>query len=117
GAIVDQARVDKLAKIYEVQPFTLADGDPKVGEIFAYHLDNKLIAPDEVRARLGLPPLPNGAGSVERLAEERLAGADEPGALAKVEAAEVKRGPPAEEPAASPADVEPTTQRSRPAPT
>lgn len=118
GAIVDQARVDKLAKIYEVQPFQLADGDPKVGEIFAYHLDNKLVAPDEVRARLGLPPLPDGAGSVERLAQERLAGADEPGALAKVEAAEVKKAPAADVPAVPPppADAEPTTQRSRPAP-
>lgn len=85
GGVVDQGRADKLAERFEALPLRLADGDPKVGEIFQYHIENKLVAPDEARARLGLPPLPDGAGSVERLAEERLAGADEAGALAKVE--------------------------------
>ena len=90
GAIVDQQRVNTIASDFEVKPFALADRDPKVGEIFEYHIEQKLVAPDEARARLGLPPLPDGMGSVERLAEERAAGGDETGALAKVDAAEVK---------------------------
>jgi hypothetical protein len=90
GAPPDQPRVDKLAEAFEVKPFQLADGDPKVGQIFGWHVKAKLVAPDEVRKPLGLPPLPDGMGSVERLAEERAAGGDETGALAKVDAAATK---------------------------
>jgi hypothetical protein len=116
GGVVDQARVEKLASVLEVQSFTLADAQPKGGEIFAYHYDNKLIAPDEGRERLGLPPLPNGAGSVERLAEERLAGGDKPGVLAPTASKPPTPAAPTE-PARSAEDAEPTTQRStRPAP-
>lgn len=94
GGAVDQERVRTLSSEFEVKPFTLADPTPK-GEIYQYHIENKIVAPDQVLERLGLPPLPNGAGSVERLAEERLAGADKPGALAQIEKA---KGPPAAEP-------------------
>jgi hypothetical protein len=87
GGIVDQDRADRLAERFEVLPLVLADTNPKGGEIFGYHIDAKLVAPDEVRERLGFDPLPKGAGSVERLAEERLAGADEPGAMAEIEKA------------------------------
>ena len=112
GAIVDQPRVDKLAEAFEVKPFTLADADPKVGEIREYHITNKIVAPDQVLARLGLPPLPNGAGSPERLAQERLAGGDETGALAKVDAAEAKDGAP--EDAAAEEEAAPEAQRNPP---
>jgi hypothetical protein len=126
GALVNKDRVVALAKVMEVAPFELADEAPKGGEIFEYHITNKIVAPDQVLARLGLPPLPNGMGSPERLAEERAAGGDETGALAKVEASETKeeaapgdeepapeatRNPPVGEP---PAEPEPKTQRSRP---
>lgn len=50
--------------------------------ILAWHITNKIVAPDQVLAALGLPPLPDGAGSVERLATERLAGKDEAGTKA-----------------------------------
>lgn len=58
--------------------------------ILAWHAEQKHVAPDEVRAGLRLDPLPNGAGSVEQLATERKEGGDQPGALAKIEAAKVK---------------------------
>lgn len=47
--------------------------------ILAWQAEQKLVAPDEVRASLRLPPMPNGAGSLGRLAEERLAGKDAAG--------------------------------------
>jgi hypothetical protein len=59
---------------------------------------------DEWRVQQGVAPLPNGAGSVERLAEERMKGGDETGALAKVEAKE--RGSKEED------DASPSTKRS-----
>ncbi|HSM93369.1 MAG TPA: hypothetical protein VLT47_10835 [Anaeromyxobacteraceae bacterium] len=90
GIAVPQDEADHIADELEVRRVPLADLEPAVGEIEDTHIKNKLVSPDEVRARLGLPPLPNGAGSVERLAEERLAGGDEAGALAKVDAAATK---------------------------
>ena len=65
----------------------LVDPKPKGAELYAWHIENKLVAPDEARDRLGLPALPGGAGGIDQLAADRLAGADKPGALAKVEAA------------------------------
>ncbi len=88
GGIVDQATVDKRAALYEVESIQLADATPEAGEIYQYHIENKIVAPDQVLERLGLPPMPKGAGSVERLAEERLAGADKPGTMAQIEKAE-----------------------------
>lgn len=104
GGVVDQDRVDLLAQDFEARPFTLADATPRAGEIFEYHITNKQVAVDEVRARIGLDPLPDGIGSVERLAEERAAGADQAGALAKIETAKEK---PTDE-QASPAAAEET---------
>jgi hypothetical protein len=101
GAPPTQARVKTLAEAFEVEEFTLVDPAPKGGEIFAYHYENKLVAPDEGRSRLGLPPLPDGAGSVERLAEERLAGADKPGVLAKGTPPEAEQDAPAAPPPAA----------------
>lgn len=79
GAVVDQARVDKLAEKFEAVAFILADTTPKGGDVHEYDLELKIVAPDEQRARLGLPPLPDGIGSVERLAEERAKGLDKVG--------------------------------------
>jgi hypothetical protein len=98
GAPPNQDRVNKLASIIEAQPFTLVDGGVP---ITIEAVEKKLAAVDEWRVQQGVAPLPNGAGSVERLAEERMKGGDETGALAKVEAAEVK----------APDDA-PTTQRA-----
>jgi hypothetical protein len=88
GGIVDQETLDRRAELYEAPSFLLADAKPVGGQIYKYHIDNKLVAPDEVRERLGFGPLPDGAGSVEQLAKERLAGGDKPGALAQIEKAE-----------------------------
>lgn len=73
--LVDQARVEQLAAEHGVKAPRLPEANPKGGEIFAYHITEKIVAPDQVLERLGLPPLPLGAGSVERLAQERLANA------------------------------------------
>jgi hypothetical protein len=93
GGIVDQERANRMAERFEVLPLVLADAQPRAAEIYQYHIENKIVAPDEARERLRLEPLPDGAGSVERLAEERLAGGDKPGALAQIKKAE---GPAAE---------------------
>ncbi len=118
GAEVTQDRVEKLAALIEAQPFRLVGGG---APLTLDAIEKKIIAPDEWRAQQGLEPLPNGAGSVERLAEERLKGGDEPGAIAKVEAAEVKvppgGGAPPREPVPVPKDegeAPPETQRSGP---
>lgn len=91
GCDVTQERIAQIFEAIGEAPPTLATRR-KGGAIFEYHIKNKIVAPDQVLADLGLPPLPNGAGSVARLAEERLAGGDEVGALAKVESAEAKEG-------------------------
>lgn len=87
GGLVDQHRADKLAERFKALPLVLVDPKPKGAELYAWHIENKLVAPDEARDRLGLPALPGGAGGIDQLAADRLAGADKPGALAKVEAA------------------------------
>lgn len=50
--------------------------------ILAWHVEQKNVSPDELRATLGLDPMPDGAGSLKRLAEERLAGKDATGSKA-----------------------------------
>lgn len=76
----------------------------KGGAIEEYHIKNKIVAPDEDRADLGLDPLPDGAGSVKRLAEERLAGKDQAGTKASQGDATVDGKPPT-----VPAGAEPAT--------
>lgn len=50
--------------------------------ILAWHVEQKNVAPDELRMQLGLEPMPDGAGSLRRLADERLAGKDATGTKA-----------------------------------
>lgn len=88
GVVVTQESADHLADELEVRRLALAD--PAKGAITGDDMKLKLFAPDEYRAAKGYDPLPAGAGSTERLAEERAAGGDEAGALAKVESAEAK---------------------------
>lgn len=83
GAIVDQARVDKLSERFEALGFALADPKPKGGEIYQYHIETKQVATDEVRDRLGFEPLPNGVGSVEQLAKDRATAAAQAEATAR----------------------------------
>lgn len=64
GFLVDQAFVDALARELGIDPPTLADQTPTGAEIFGYHIDSGIVLIDEVRARMGFPPLPNGAGQV-----------------------------------------------------
>jgi hypothetical protein len=80
GAIVDQDHVDDIAADLEIKPFVLAKSDPKGGEIFEYHITEKIVSPDQVLARLNLPPLPGGIGSPAQLAKERAEGKDKTGA-------------------------------------
>lgn len=101
GGVVDQMRVDLLAERLGAESFALADRSPQAGEIFQYHITEKQVAPDEVRQRLGLPEMPNGVGSLERLAEEREQGKDKTGtkpAEADIAAANAKQVPAAEPP-------------------
>lgn len=68
-----QERVEQLAKGYDVEPPTL-DTIPPIPQ---WMIETKLAAPDEPREQVGLPPLPLGAGSLDRLAQERLGGKDQ----------------------------------------
>jgi hypothetical protein len=116
GGVVDQGRVETLASDFEVKPFTLADQEPRGADIPEYLVEQKVVAPDEVRERLGLPPLPGGMGSMERLAKERAAGGDQAGALAKVDAAETKDTGKVADAAAQDAGEEPAAVARAPAP-
>ncbi len=78
GAAMDQERVQKLAERFEAIPFQLADPNPR-GEIGEKDMEQKLFAPDEYRMQKGYEPLPNGAGDVDRLAEDRGKGLDKTG--------------------------------------
>ena len=82
GFIVDQERVNVLADRYGVPPPRLADEVLRGAEIYQYHIAQNVVARDEVRARLALPPLPNGAGSVDRLAEQLSAAPSTPAQVA-----------------------------------
>lgn len=73
--------LDALSKRLELDP-PLTLGSIQGARILAWHVEQKAVAIDELRKTLGQDPLPNGAGSVERLAEERLAGKDKAGAKA-----------------------------------
>ncbi|SRR6266404_4125533 len=79
GAVVGQEQVDELAERLDVDSLVLAEAKPQTGEIQQFHIEQKVVAPDEVRERLALPPLPNGAGSLEQLAKEREEGKDRTG--------------------------------------
>lgn len=79
GCVVDQDRARAVAR----ELGTIAPTVGGTGETFEqWHVQEKVVAPDIVLAALGCDPLPNGAGSPERLAEERLAGKDKAGAKA-----------------------------------
>ncbi len=79
GVIVTQEHVDKLAEQLDVEGVLLAPAVAAQGEITDKDVENKIVAPDEVRARKGLEPLPNGVGSVDTLAKERTEGKDKTG--------------------------------------
>lgn len=81
GFRFDQEDVDKLAARLEIDPPTIIDGELIGGKIEEWMVEQKIVAPDQVLRRLGLPVLPDGAGSVIQLAKERLAGRDESGAF------------------------------------
>lgn len=110
GGIVDQAQVDALAETFEVKPFQLV-APARRGDITAEDMGAKLFTPDEYRAQKGYGPLSDGMGTPERLAQERAAGGDETGALAKVEAADAKDEPAAGAPAGD-EEQGPGTRRS-----
>ena len=79
GIETTQDDADKVADDLNLRRVTLAAPSAKVGQIYEWMVVNKQVSPDEVRAQVGVPPLPNGIGSVERLAEEREAGKDKTG--------------------------------------
>ncbi len=81
GFDVSQEVADAIADDLEVRRVPLAPEVEGGGEIFQYHITEKQVAVDEVRARLGLPPLPGGVGSVEQLALEREEGRDKTGTV------------------------------------
>ncbi len=71
GIEITPERANALAKRYGADPVALAAGG-KRPEIFAYHIEQKVVAPDQVLASLDLPVLPGGVGSPEHLAKLRL---------------------------------------------
>ncbi len=101
GILVDQDRVKHLASVREVEEPTLVAAKETVGEIFQYHITEKMVAPDEVRDRLGLEPLPGGIGTKEQLAREREEGRDKTGTVRQTDEVDEKApAQPAEEQAA-----------------
>lgn len=88
GLDVTDEAVQRLAKSYGVEAPPLAVGG-KRAEIFAYHLSEKVVAPDQVLESLGLPALPFGVGTPEHMAQLRLEQED---AARKKAAAEAQAG-------------------------
>ncbi len=82
GLVTTQDDADNIADDLELRKATLANPEARTGEIREYHITNKIVAPDQALASLGLPPMPDGIGSVARLAEERRAGKDQAGKAA-----------------------------------
>lgn len=78
GVVTTQEDADALADALETPRIVLADPKAK-GQIYAWEIQEKVVAVDEARARKDLPPLPDGQGSVERLAEDRAMGIDKTG--------------------------------------
>lgn len=78
GIVTTQDDADALADALETPRVVLADPKAK-GQIYAWEIQEKVVAVDEARARKDLPALPDGQGSVERLAEDRAKGLDKTG--------------------------------------
>jgi hypothetical protein len=94
NAEVPQDVADALADDLQVRHIKLADRDPTKGTITVEDVQEKLFAPDEYRADKGYGALPNGAGTTQRLSEERLAGKDKTGTAASQGDATVEAAPP-----------------------
>lgn len=63
GFQVTQGLIDMIADKHGVPAPSLASLNSG-GEIYAYHIESGVVTIDEVRAKLGLPPLPDGAGAM-----------------------------------------------------
>jgi len=95
GCSVTQDRAAYLTRRLvapDAQPPVVAAASP--ARILEWHVQQKIVSPDQALATLGLPELPNGAGSAERLAAERLAGKDSTGKPASQGDATVDTMPP-----------------------
>ncbi len=95
GCAITQDRANAVTRLVAgpgvPAPVIAAESPARVLE---WHVQQKVVAPDQALAALGLPALPGGAGSVERLAAERLAGKDESGKPASQGDATVDTTPP-----------------------
>jgi len=76
--LITQEWLDRLSDRLELDPRLVLGSLPGV-RYEQWHVQYKLVAVDEVRESLKLPALPDGAGSTDRLAQERLSGKDEVG--------------------------------------
>lgn len=79
GIETTQDDADKIAEDLALRRVVLAASKPAGEPIYSWEVEAKIFAPDEVRARKGEAPLPDGMGSVARLAEERAEGKDKIG--------------------------------------
>ncbi len=64
GALVDREYITSLAASLGVDAPRLADSAPSGADFFGYELDAGAFTLDEVRARKGLGPLPDGRGAM-----------------------------------------------------
>ena len=76
---VDQAEADKIAEALEVPVVPLLPQPKNAAPIYAWEIQEKVVAVDEARERKGLGALPDGQGSLKRLAEDRAKGLDKTG--------------------------------------
>jgi len=90
GFAFAQEDVNKLATRLEIDPPQIIDGQILGGKIEQWMVEQKIIAPDQLLARLGYPALPDDAGSVARLAEERNQGRDKTGTVKVSETEDIK---------------------------
>lgn len=84
GFVVTEEDIAEIARRLDVRVPTLPKGTKMLTPtITDKDVEAKEVAPDEVRAQRGLAPLPEGAGTVEQLAKERLDGRDRTGGSGK----------------------------------
>jgi len=127
GADFSQEQSDGLRDELELKPIPLLPQPKNAAPIYEWEIEQKVVAVDEARERKGLAALPDGQGSLQRLAEDRAKGIDKtgqtkvtedekPGGAEEGASADDEEGPPAQRNPPVGGDDGPKTQPSgRPA--
>lgn len=95
GFVIDQSFTNTEAEKYGINPPALAVSPPSGADFYAYELDGGVVTIDEVRARKGLAPLPDGKGAMTVPEAKSMAAGTTPAAPTPIEkeSAVAEQGP------------------------